>query len=161
MQLLWANLLSLGPYLYRELLGRSFGEVVLNISTVFLKTWSFDPLTLGLRLRRLGKNVKIHPSAVVEACWIGDDVRIGANVVVRGCVIGNGVKIEDLALVEFSTLSSGTIVQRQAMVKFSVVNKNCGIGGVIQLGVMDEGSLIKRGAYLMDMSLEQKLDLHL
>lgn len=155
MQLLWANLLSLGPFLYRELLGRSFGEVVVNLTTVFFKTFSFDPLTLGLRLRRVGKNVKIHPSAVVEACWIGDDVRIGANAVVRGCILGKGVKIEDLALVEFSTLSAGTIIQRQAMVKFSVTNKNCGVGGVIQLGVMDEGALIKRGSYLMDMSLAE------
>ena len=43
--------------------------------------------------------------------------------------------------------------QRQAMVKFSIANRDCGIGGVIQLGVMDEGSLMKRGTYLMDMSL--------
>ena len=155
MQLLWVNLLSLGPFLYRELLGRSFGEVVVNLTTVFFKTFSFDPLTLGLQLRRVGKNVKIHPSAVVEACWIGDDVRIGANAVVRGCVLGKGVKVEDLALVEFSPLSAGTIIQRQAMVKFSVINKNCGVGGVIQLGVMDEGALIKRGSYLMDMSLAE------
>ena len=40
------------------------------------------------------------------------------------------------------------------MVKFSVINKNCGVGGVIQLGVMDEGALIKRGSYLMDMCTE-------
>ena len=109
---------------------------------------------MGLRLRRVGKNVKIHPSVVVEACWIGDDVRIGANAVVRGCILGKGVKIEDLALVD-SHLSAGTIIQRQAMVKFSVTNKNCGVGGVIQLGVMDEGALIKRGSYLMDMSLAE------
>ena len=153
MQLLWANLLSLGPFLYRELLGRSFGEVVVNLFKAFFQCWSFDPLTLGLQLRRIGKNVKIHPSAVVEACWIGDNVRIGANAVVRGSILADGVKIEDLALVEFSSLSSGVIIQRQAMVKFSVINKNCGIGGVIQLGVMDEGSLLKRGAYLMDMTL--------
>ena len=41
------------------------------------------------------------------------------------------------------------------MVKVSVINKNCGVGGVIQLGVMDEGALIKRGSYLMDMSLAE------
>ena len=41
-----------GTLSIQRTLGRSFGEVVVNLTTVFFKPFSFDPLTLGLRLRR-------------------------------------------------------------------------------------------------------------
>ena len=47
-------------------------------------------------------------------------------------------KIEDLALVEFS--QRGRYDYPKTGDGWPVTNKNCGVGGVIQLGVMDEGA---------------------
>jgi hypothetical protein len=46
-------------------------------------------------LSKVGKGCKIHPTAIVEACRLGDNVEIGAYSVVRACVLGDGVAIED------------------------------------------------------------------
>ena len=154
-QLLWANLLGLGPFLWRGLLGRNIIEVAFKTSFAALRAGSVRPLKLGAKLGHRGKGCRIHPSAVVEGCWLGNDVEIGANAVVRGCVLGNGAAVEDLAMVEFSVLDAGARVQRQAMVKFSTLGVGSAVGGLMQLGVLDQNAALKRTGVLMDISFGQ------
>ena len=125
--LIWANLLGLGPFLWRGLMGRNIVEVLFRGIWAVLRARSLRPQKVGAKLGRRGKRCRIHPSAVVEGCWLEDDVEIGANAVVRGCVIGHGVIIEDLAMVEFSVLDAGARVQRQAMVKFSTLSRGSAV----------------------------------
>jgi carbonic anhydrase/acetyltransferase-like protein (isoleucine patch superfamily) len=58
-------------------------------------------------LNVIGKRCRIHPTAVVELCEIGDDVEIGAYAVVRMSVIGNGVNISDHASIRGVVLGEG------------------------------------------------------
>lgn len=157
LQLLWANFIGLGPFLWREVGGRNFGWIAWRLFLSFFRTWSFHLPRLAAGIRRFGKKCRIHPTAVVEGSWLGDNVHVGANAVVRGCVVGDNVRIEDLAMVEFSILDMDAVVQRQAMVKFSLLRRNCSAAGVIQMGVMDVGSSLKRGSYLLDMTLGQSM----
>lgn len=160
LQLLWANLLGLAPFLWRELAGRNIIEVIWRLSGAVLRTGSIQPLTVGARLGRRGRGCRVHPSAVVEGCWLGDDVQIGANAVVRGCVLGDGAAIEDLALAEFSVLGPGARVQRQGMMKFSLAREAAAVAGTMQLGVLDRGAALKAGAFLMDMALNQDIQVN-
>ena len=152
-QLLWANLMGLGPYLWRELVGRNVFTIVWNALWALLRARSLKFPKLFAALRYRGKNTQIHPSAVVEGCWLGENVTIGANAVVRGSILADGAVVEDLAMVEFSVLGPEAKVQRQAMVKFSVISEDASVGGVVQLGVLAEKAALKRGAYLLDLSL--------
>lgn len=154
-QLLWANLMGLGPYLWRELVGRNIFSIVWNAFSALIRARSFQFPKLFAALRYRGKKCQIHPSAIVEGSWIGADVTIGANAVVRGSVLGDGAVVEDLAMVEFSVLGAGAKVQRQAMAKFSVLSGNASVGGVMQLGLLAESASLKRGAYLLDLSLSK------
>ncbi len=155
LQLLWANLLGLGPFLWRNLMGRNVVEMLFRGVWFALKAGSLSPHRIGAQLGRTGKRCRIHPSAVVEGCWLGDDVEVGANAVVRGCVLGTGSLIEDLAMVEFSVLGPGARVQRQAMVKYSVLGPRSAAGGLMQLGVLDRAAALKRTGVLMDVSFGQ------
>jgi hypothetical protein len=157
MQLLWANLLGMAPFLWRSLAGRNAAEVVWTLGLAAARTGSVRPERIAARLGRRGRGCRVHPSAVVEGCWLGDDVQIGAGAVVRGCVMGDGAAVEDLALVEFSVLGAGARVQRQGMLKFSVAHTDSSIGGVMQLGVLDRGAAVKRGALMMDMAFGQQV----
>ena len=159
-QLLWANLLGLGPFLWRGLIGKNIIEVAFNASFAALRAGSMRPHKLGAKLGHSGKRCRIHPSAVVEGCWLGDDVEIGANAVVRGCVLGNGAAVEDLAMVEFSVLDAGARVQRQAMVKFSTLGVGSAVGGLMQLGVLDQNAALKRTGVLMDVSFGQRVSVN-
>ncbi len=155
LQVMWANLLGLGPFLWRGLMGRNIVEVFFKGLFAVFRARSFRPHRVGAKLGRSGKGCRIHPSAVVEGCWLGDNVEIGANAVVRGCVIGNGALIEDLAMVEFSVLDAGARVQRQGMVKFSTLGPGSAAGGLMQLGVLDQYAALKRTGVLMDVSFGQ------
>ena len=64
-------------------------------------------------------NCRIHPTAVVEGCWLGDDVDIGANAVVRASVLADGAAVEELAMVEGCVFGPGARAQRHAMVKYA------------------------------------------
>ena len=134
LQLIWANLLGLGPVLVAWIDGTKHRRGAVQGIWAVLRARSLPRLRVGAKLGRRGKRCRIHPSAVVEGCWLEDDVEIGANAVVRGCVIGHGVVIEDLAMVEFSVLDAGAQVQRQAMVKFSTLSRGAAVGGLMQLG---------------------------
>jgi hypothetical protein len=154
-QLIWANLLGLGPFLWRGLVGSSFIEAGARIGWAATKAKSIHPLRIGAKLGRKGAGCTIHPSAVVEGCWLGEGVNIGAGAVVRGTVLSAGATVEDLALVEFSVLAPGARVQRQAMVKYSVLGVASAVGGLMQLGVLDRNAVLKRTGVLMDMSFGQ------
>jgi len=151
-QTLWGNLLALGPYLWRELVGDTPLKVVFRLGWAILRSFSKDPRKLMRRFVQQGKECKIHPSAVVEGCILGDYVTIGANAVVRGSLLRDGSRVEELAIVEGAILSERAVVQRQAMVKYSVLCEDSAAAGVSQLSVLGENASLKRGGYLMDMS---------
>ena len=151
-QTLWGNLLSLGPYLLRELVTDNTVKMIFRLGMAMVLSRSIDPQKIFLRIVQKGKNCNIHPSAVVEACVLGDFVTIGANAVVRGCILRDRAKVEDLAVVEGAVLSENAVVQRQGMVKYAVLSEGASVAGVVQLGVLGRHAGVKRGGYLMDMN---------
>ena len=155
LQLLWANLLGMAPFLWRGLVGRNPVEAAWSLGWAAARAGSVSPPLVAARLGRQGRRCRIHPSAVVEGCWLGDDVVIDAGAVVRGAVLADGVTVEEQALAEFSVLSPGVRIQRKALVKFSVVGARAALGGLVQLSVIDRDAQVKVGAHLMDMALDQ------
>ena len=152
-QALWANLLGLGPFLWRGLLGRHPAVALGRIAWAALRAGSLNPARIAGKVVRRGRGCRVHPAAVVEACWLGDNVQVGAGAVVRGAVLGDGAVVEEQALVAFSTLSPGARVQRQALVKYSLLAEGAVVAGTMQLGVIDRGSVVKYGAILMDLAM--------
>ncbi|MEN9400889.1 MAG: hypothetical protein RL632_1992 [Bacteroidota bacterium] len=66
---------------------------------------------LGLKsINKKGKNCRIHPSAIIEGCIIGDNVTIGANCVLRMSIIGSGSFIGDAAIVTYSVIGERNFV---------------------------------------------------
>jgi len=155
LQLLWANLLGLAPMLWRELVGRNFVEALWRLFWAAVRAGSLRPLRIGAELGRRGKRCRVHPTAVVERCWLGDDVEIGAGAVVRASVLADGSAVEPLAVVEGSVLAAGARVQRQALFKFSVLGEKAMAAGGIQLSVLDRECAVKYHALLMDQALRQ------
>lgn len=152
-QLLWANLLGLGPFLYRSLGGRNIVEMGARLVGALVRARSTDPARVMATYLRVGDECRIHPSAVVESSWLADGVEVGPNAVVRGCVIGEGASVEALAIVEGSVLAARATVQRQAMVKYSVLGPRAHAAGDMQLGVLDREAALKKTAALLDQAV--------
>jgi carbonic anhydrase/acetyltransferase-like protein (isoleucine patch superfamily) len=73
------------------------------------------------KLNKIGKNCRIHPTAVVELSEIGDDVEIGAYAVVRMSVVGKGALIDDHASVRACVVGEGASIANNNNVLMSVV----------------------------------------
>ncbi len=144
--LLWGNLLSLPPVLWRELLGS--GPLLLwRILRAVLRA---GPRRVPQGLTRGGR---VHPSATVEASLLMEGAEVQAGAVVRGCILGPGARVEPLAVAEGCVLGPQAVVQRQALVKYSVLGREAAVGGAMQLGVLGHGAGLKRGSYGMDQKL--------
>jgi hypothetical protein len=150
--LLWANLLGLGPRVWGLALGRPAVLALFKLLWAAIRSLSFRHEKIGSKLNVLGSGARIHPSAIVEASVLGKGVSIGPGAVVRGCVLGEGAKVEALALCEGLVVGAHGLVQRQGLMKYGVLGANAAIGGATQLSVVGCGAELKRGAYGMDQN---------
>lgn len=153
-QLVWANLLALGPRLWAALAGTGL-TAAWRLGWASVRAGSTRPEDVAARLNRLDAGATIHRNATVEGCWLGRGARVGAGAVVRGCILGEGAVIEELALVEGAVLGRGARVQRLAMAKYQVIEEEAMFAGIAQLGVIGRKAVVKHGATLMDMAFGQ------
>lgn len=150
--LLWVNLLGLGPRIWGLALGRPALIALFRMIWAAIRAFSFRHERIGAKLNVLGSGARIHPSATVEASILGKGVSVGPGAVVRGCILGDGARVEALALCEGLVVGEKGLVQRQALMKYGVLGAEAAIGGATQLSVLGCGSEIKRGAFGMDQN---------
>lgn len=59
---------------------------------------------------RIGKNCRIHPTAILEGVELGNNVTVGAYSVIRLSKIGSGTTLEEHAVVKYSVLGCNNYV---------------------------------------------------
>ncbi len=115
--------------------------------------WSFAAFTK--RFVHLGKNVRIHPSAWVEASIIGDNVVIGARASVRHAVLGDGVVVGDHATVLSSTLGQGVKVTPRTFVVWSAAYPGAVLSNYkLQVSLIGKEASLSTWAGLIDAKLQ-------
>ena len=119
--------------------------------------WRFTSITHAFV--RKGKNVRIHPSAWVEASVLGDDVVIGAGASVRNSIIGNGVVVGDHATVLASTLGDRVAVTPRTFVVSSVAYEDAVLSNYkLQVSVIGRGASLSTWAGFIDAKLQGTID---
>ncbi len=94
-------------------------------------------------LSRVGARAKLHPTAVIEACELGDDVEVGAGAVLRGVVVGDGARIEPMAHVTASSIGRRATVGRQTHLALCVLAE----GAYVSAGVGHQATLFGRESF--------------
>lgn len=109
---------------------------------------------IALGLGHVGKRVKIHETAIVEACEIGDDVEIGPYSIVRGCVLGDRVKVDPYCTLGLAIVGEGARIGRMAMVNVSVVYPGAFVseGGGWQMCVIGRDAFLAKTSAALDLS---------
>ncbi len=118
--------------------------------------WAFRALK---RLNKIGKNVSIHPTAIIEGAEIGDNSIIGANAVVRLSTIGENCKLSENVSVINSVLGNRTHISNSNYIlncltdeevflihgpyQFSVFGKNVACFAVINADIRLDQKTIK------------------
>lgn len=119
-----------------------------------VRAMSFNMDRIRKHLNTIGKDCRIHPSAIVEGCRISDGVEIGPGAIVRGCVVGPHARIESQAICDLSVIAEHATIQRRAMVNVSVVYPKARVGGILQFGLAGKESTSKLMAVGTDMRLQ-------
>jgi acetyltransferase-like isoleucine patch superfamily enzyme len=99
---------------------------------------------LARALSRVGKRARVHPTAVVELCELGDDVEVGPHAVLRGVVAGPGARFEAMAHVTASSIGPRATVGRQAHVALCVLAE----GAYVSAGVGHQATLFGRDSFV-------------
>ncbi|MBL8617879.1 MAG: hypothetical protein JNM72_19875 [Deltaproteobacteria bacterium] len=131
----------------------------LQVAGLLLRAGSADPARVAAALTVRGRGCKVHPTAVVEACQLGEGVEIGAYSVLRGCLVGEGAKVEEHATVLSSVLGPGAHVGRYGFSNLCVIDAGARIsnGGGYQASVIGAGAFMAWGATALDMSFGREV----
>ncbi len=104
---------------------------------------------------RKGKNVRIHPTAHVEASVLGDDVVIGARASVRNSILGKGVEVADHASVIASTVGDGAYVTPKTFLVWSCAYPESVISNYkLQMSVVGRGAATSQWAGFVDAKIQ-------
>jgi hypothetical protein len=155
-QALWANLLGLAPFLWRELAGYTWPAVIWRLFSAAVRVRSLQPERVLRGLRRVGKGSHVAPGAVIEGSLVGRGARIGAGAVVRGSVIGDGAHVEPGGFVEFSVIGPGARVTGRGRVVCSVLSAESKCGGDVLMTMLGRSSQIDAGVVLRDIGANEQ-----
>jgi len=150
---LWANLLGLAPGLFRHLLGKGPLGMVVGAVRGLAKARSLRPDELATAASRVARKAKVHPTAVVEASYIGPGAEIGPGAIVRQSIVGAGAVVEAQAMLLASVMGPGARVRRRGWIKYGVLMERAVHGGVAQLTVLGPDAVVKGMSALMDQRL--------
>ena len=137
----------------------SIWKRLLLVMGFLFKVHSINPQKIARRIGSQGRNCKIHPTAVIEACEIGDNVEIGPFAVLRASILGNGCKIEEHATVNLSVIGRKARVARYAMINLSVLMEEAFVsrGGGFQMSLFGRQSFVAVDAVMLDLSFGKSI----
>ncbi len=139
-----------------DMLGAEFAALGDRKASLALR-YLWDRIRPGrVLLSRRGKGCRIHPTAIVEACRLGDNVEIGAYAIVRGCVIGDGAAIEDGAQAHLAVMGPRTRIARQTAIFLTLMMEGShSAQSLIQTGVLGRHSATVSDCWFLDVRVAE------
>ncbi len=75
-----------------------------------LMIFLFNHPRLTSKANQIGKNCRIHHTAILESCVIGDNVEIGAYCYLRAAVVGSNATIREKSSIKLSVIGAGAYI---------------------------------------------------
>ena len=126
----------------------------LRVLGVLWRARSLNGWKIAAAMTERGKDVKVHPTAVVEFSVLQDGCDIGPHAVVRGSIIGAGAKVDAHANVNASIVDSGAKIGRFAFLNLCTVYPKAFVssGDGFQASVFGRESFLAWGSTILDLS---------
>ena len=104
----WPDLITVASLIAREKTIRAADRFKI-IGKPNLKS-IFDNQMLAGKFNKIGKSCKIHKTAVLESCQIGDNVEIGPYSYIKSSVIGSGTVVHERSSIKLSVVGPGSFI---------------------------------------------------
>lgn len=121
----WPDVLNASTLVAREL-GAKLYVFFAHFLPVPVLRWALSSPRLTGLFNRTGRRCRVHHTAVLEGCVLGDDVEVGAHVYMRGAIIGSGAVIREGSSVQAAVIGPGSYLMR-----CEVANAAIGAGTVV------------------------------
>jgi len=134
--------------------GAGFFGRILRVLGILWRARSLNGWKIASAMTERGKDVKVHPTAVVEFSVLHEGCDIGPHAVVRGSVVGAGAKVDAHANVNASIVDEGAKVGRYGFLNLCTVYPGAFIssGDGFQASVFGQESFVAWGATILDLS---------
>jgi acetyltransferase-like isoleucine patch superfamily enzyme len=116
----WFDLQTATSLYSRELVS-NLVRLAYFLLPAFLLSWVLTRRWILERSNSIGKNCRIHPTAILEGCVIGDNVEIGPFTYMRLAVLGDGVVVREKA-----TVKGSYVGERAFLMASDIVNSYVG-----------------------------------
>jgi len=161
----WSSLLAanqLGFYdFFLGQLRRRWGHVLTWPVRLPLRAGSLRPSLLRGKMYLAGRRCKIHPTAQLEGCVLGDNVRVGPNAILKYCVLGSQTQIGAAAIVEGCNFGPRTVVNAQVVLRGCVGFDDSAFGTMLtQLTVVGRGAVLCPISKPYDFHLLRTIKVH-
>lgn len=97
----WFDLQAATSLYCRELVSRLIGRFRRFVPAPILRWCTSSPWVMS-KFNSIGKRCRIHRTAILEGCVVGDDVEIGPYAYLRSSVLGDGVVVREKSAVKMS-----------------------------------------------------------
>jgi acetyltransferase-like isoleucine patch superfamily enzyme len=104
------------------------------------------------RSNRIGKNCRIHRTAILEGCVIGDNVEIGPHTFLQSSVVADGAILREQTTLKMSYIGPGSFVLGSDIVNSYVGSKCSVITPMLYNVVLGTGSFISGGTGFADVN---------
>ena len=105
------------------------------------------------RSNQVGRNCRIHPSAVIEGCTIGDNVDIGPFVCLRASIILDNAVIREHCIINFSYIGRGAYIMGANVFNSYVGAEVSIVTPMLYNCVMGDRSFVSGGSGFADFSM--------
>lgn len=135
-------------------------EYVANLLRPFravLPPWLLQRITrypsILKRCNAIGKDTRIHPTAILEGCVVGDGVEIGPFSYLRSSVVGDGAVLTERSSVKSSYLGEQSFLMGSDVVNSYVGRETAIFGPMLYNVVFGERSFLSGGSGFADFIL--------
>lgn len=111
----WFDLQAASSLCCRELVAKLIGPFEGRVPAAILARFTGSPWLMS-KCNRIGRRCRIHPTAILEGCVIGDGVEIGPFSYLRSSVVGDGAVLRERSSMKMSYLGANAFVMSSDIV---------------------------------------------
>lgn len=145
----WFDLLSASSLYSREFVAKLVGPFHGRVPASILSRFTGSSWVMG-KFNSIGRNCRIHPTAILEGCVVGDGVEIGPFSYLRSSVIGDKAVMREKSSVKMSYVGPGAFIMGADLVNSYVGAESSIFAPMLYNAVFGERGFLSGGSGFAD-----------